>query len=221
MPEYCPQCTEPMSAIEDVPAHYIRWFCVDCGEFETPLLRRKQPLMSDAMVGLADGRKGNKRPQEVLTPPEILKPLIGLWGGEIVLDPCGSRKWTFASHTIYEEDFDGKGGLAGPWVDRTYFNPPYKFLRTWLEHMLNHTGDERICGLAPVRTQRKWWRDAARQCSAVFELNPVTFVDAKTLDYYKGSYPPPLCLMFTNDDPDQVAKAFAGLGELRPRADTA
>ncbi len=78
-------------------------------------------------------------------------------------------------------------GLALPWVDKTFCNPPYKKLEPWLLHpfLLGRT-----IWYVPVRPNRKWWRKWARSCSVVVALNPQSFKG------HKAMFPSALCLGF-------------------------
>src|SRR6185312_9737301 len=85
----------------------------------------------NAMSGLATGAKGNDREQDVHTPDCIIEVVKQAFGGTIVLDPCASHtREPFAENNAMEED----NGLAYAWTEKTYFNPPYKHLKAWLEH---------------------------------------------------------------------------------------
>jgi len=145
---------------------------------------------------------GGERPQEILTPDLILAPLRALWG-EIVCDPAGSSQHTIARVTAYESD----DGLSAAWPDRTYCNPPFKHLRHWLRHMVEHSNG-RSCMLAPVRTHRQWWRRDVEQCSVVVWLDPFAFAG------YDQSFPAPACLLFTRESLEVVRLLFGHLGSV-------
>lgn len=147
------------------------------------------------------GRNG-ARPQEVLTPLEILEPLRALWG-TIVCDSAGSRKHTIAEHTWYAL------GDVVPWPDRTYCNPPFKHLKLWMRHMVGHS-QGRSCMLAPVRPHRRWFREHAAQCQCMVWLDPLAFVG------YPMKFPAPLCLLFTADELEHVRLLFSHLGQTTP-----
>lgn len=146
------------------------------------------------------GRDG-ERPQEILTPPEIILPLYALWG-VVVLDAAGSRKHTIAEYTAYE------GGTSAPWPDRTYCNPPFKYLKLWMAHMVASHG--RTCMLAPVRPHRRWFRQYAAVCQCMVWLNPIAFVG------YDQKFPAALCLLFLADELEHVRLLFDHLGETTP-----
>ena len=136
-----------------------------------------------------------KRKQEILTPPDILDPLRAFWG-RIAFDPCGSRQQSIADLTAFIED----DGLSVRWPDFTFVNPPYCDLKLWLAHFREHAG--RTCFLGPVRSNRPWWREAAREASAVLFLRPIKFIG------YPQAFPGPLCLMFNRDTREDVRAAF-------------
>lgn len=86
-----------------------------------------------------------KNDQTHLTPPDILKPL-----GVFDLDPCASlnRPWdTAKKHYTIEDD-----GLLMPWDGRVWCNPPYKFLKPWMNKMALH-GDGIALTFARTETQ--------------------------------------------------------------------
>jgi hypothetical protein len=146
------------------------------------------------------GRDG-ARPQEILTPPEVLEPLRALWG-TIVFDAAGSRQHTIAENTSYTN------GTSAPWPDRTYCNPPFKFLKDWMRHMMASQG--RSCMLAPVRPHRRWFRQHAAVCQCMVWLDPLAFVG------YEQKFPAPLCLLFLADELEHVRLLFSHLGEATP-----
>lgn len=143
-----------------------------------------------------------ERPQEILTPPEILEPLRLLWG-TIVCDPAGSQQHTIAEHTAYEH------GTELAWPDRAYCNPPFKYLKHWMAHMVGHS-QGRTCMLAPTRNHRRWFRKYAAQCRCMVWLNPIAFVG------YEQKFPAPLCLLFTADEIEHVRLLFDHLGQTTP-----
>lgn len=143
-------------------------------------------MARSALKSLRDGTLAGKREQEILTPDTILTPLLEEWG-EIRMDPCAARIRSIAAISLSAPDRDG---LALPWVDRTYANPPYAALRVWLEKAVHEAAHgRRIAMLCPVRTHRTWYRDALNSCSAAIELPPVTFSG------YKQPFPAPLHLL--------------------------
>lgn len=173
------------------------------------------------------------RPQEVLTPLDILTPLRELWG-DIAFDPFGSRQHLFAQHTALLPD-DGQRYV---WPDRTFGNPAYAMLDralngsatsypdAWDEegkvthrtklgpasyYLMHPDGlEKRWCFLIPVRPHRRWWRSAANAPHILtLELDPITFVG------FSQSFPAPLCLMFTNERRSAVESVFGHLGDVR------
>lgn len=191
--------------------------------------------MSDAMDGLALGRNGNKREQEILTPQSITDCVRAMFGNRpIALDPCAARE-TFGRDTIRAERVhygidSSDDGLKWRWADRTYVNPPYNELKTWLAKAVaesrkyGRTCEDRIVVLCPVRPNRSWWRAARNAASAVVELDPVCFVgfEKGTVDP-KGQvrkahayFPAPLCLLCFNVSRDAVRAALREhpVGEL-------
>ncbi len=154
------------------------------------------------------GKGGVKkeREQETLTPDWLPATLIQGWGS-IILDPCAEAAPSIdaAHHYIWPE----RDGLALPWTDPTYANPPYKYLRAWLEKARDESvSGFRIALLAPVRTHRWWYRSVVRTCQAVIDLNPLTFKG------YNQSFPAPLVLLCWNWTPTR--ELWKDRGDVRP-----
>lgn len=149
---------------------------------------------ANALTSLWDGTRSGKREQEILTPIWILEALQAEWNGCIMLDPCsdaGEHVGTFERYVHPQHD-----GLALPWCDRTYCNPPYGDLKAWLAKAMLESipgpckGDvTRIALLCPVRTHRPWYRQALDTTTAVVELASVKFHG------YDQPFPAPLHLL--------------------------
>lgn len=127
--------------------------------------------MTNAMVGLADGRK-IKREQEIITPQFIVDAVHELWPQGIALDPAGSEL------SIVGADRQllltrGQDGLKETWPERTYINPPYKDLKKWLKR--GETQQMEQLWLVPNRTGRRWFRDWRNELVAYVELDPFAF----------------------------------------------
>jgi len=129
-----------------------------------------------------------ERNQAIFTPPEILDPIRALWRG-IALDPCGHVDAITDAEDTYM--LGERSGLIEPWLDRTYCNPPYNDLKSWLAKAYAERGRGRIMCLIPVRPHRKWWRDYASTVDAICWLGPVKFVG------YTQVFPAPLCLTYS------------------------
>jgi len=142
------------------------------------------------------------RPQDIRTPLVIFRTLVQYWGESIALDACdGEARTPCVLHLT-------SGGLDRPWADRTYCNPPYQDLKSWLAkavHEARATGN-RIAVLCPVRTHRKWFREAMAETSAIIYLDPLTF------EGYTQAFPAPLCILFFNSDDPADPHAFQNLG---------
>lgn len=148
-------------------------------------------ITHDAMFGLATGKK-HHRPQEILTPPEVLTFVRALWQDTVALDPCAgtSNPEHVDADEHYTEDQDG---LVRSWTDRTYVNPPYKFLKQWMSKAsLEAEHGHRIVMLCPVRGHRDWWHKYRDTASVEVQLKPLKFVG------YDGAFSAPLCLLIWN-----------------------
>lgn len=135
-----------------------------------------------------------ERPQEILTPRWILDWLVKEWNG-IALDPCADSSGNVPADVRYVGMFTD--GLHASWDDRTFINPPYKDLKTWLAKTLEQAGslERRITVLCPVRSHREWWRSAMERADRVIFLPPIAFVG------YSQTFPEPVCLLCFNWTP--------------------
>ena len=140
------------------------------------------------MRGLATGADGNEREQDVHTPDCIIEVVRQTFGGAIAFDPCASATRTeFAHLSAYEED----DGLSGEWPEKTYFNPPYKTLKSWLAHAAKQP---ECIGLYPVRTNRIWWMNYHIDSTALIAwLKPLAFAG------HKQAFPAPLVLTYRGE----------------------
>lgn len=170
-----------------------------------------------AMVGEGE------REQEVLTPQSVVDGLRTLWPQGVGLDPChapGSLVGAAVQYRVEGVLVDRPGkdpvriytpqegelsGLVEPWLDRTYVNPPFKFLKDWLEKALSEPGPWVLLG--PIRLQRVWFRHAWRSVDAKVALNPLAFYGEKQ------GFPQALALLYRGPDREGFVRAFAHLGE--------
>jgi len=152
-----------------------------------------------------------ERPQEIFTPPLVRDLLRRAWG-TIELDPCGhpdaiiDAETTWTGHKVDTgrrrndgtpiERWDGPG-LVTPWVDRTYYNPPFCDLGAWLAKALAEPG--RHCGLFPARTNRTWCRRYLRHVDGICWLNPLAFIG------YPSAHPDRLVLAYRGPDVRVIA----------------
>lgn len=145
------------------------------------------------------------REQEILTPPSIIRALKALWPNGIALDPCCP---TWCNPTGAARSYSGgevDDGLREPWEDRTYANPPYGELKSWLATGLQwvEAGCD-VVMLVPLRTHRKWFRLDA--WDAVCFLDPLKFVG------FDQAFPSALCVLYGGDDVAAFSVAFSPLG---------
>lgn len=177
------------------------------------------------------------REQTVFTPQYIIDAVVELYG-LIQYDPCHghpsvvltkpgreAKRDNELPEDVYEQVDSGLAnpvqsvvnavtrtdteGLTAPWPHRTFCNPPYDKLKSWLE--MSGRQPESHVVLVPVRCHRKWWRKWAKQAEIV-ELNPVTFQG------HDGSFPGPMCLASRNHWEPGALTAICekhGIGEGR------
>lgn len=119
---------------------------------------------------------------------------------------CAGLAVRVSSQVLAQRHTDSRG-LIDTWPHCTFCNPPYGDLSRWLDMSLRQISDHIM--LIPVRPNRKWWREWARQAEVVY-LNPVKF------EGHDQCFPAPLCLARRNaPKPGQFAAicAMLGLGE--------
>lgn len=166
-----------------------------------------------------------ERPQEIYTPQYIVDAILKVWG-TVQFDPCWGPGSLVPSLThayvppryeipavgkpklVFRAAEDEEDGLVVAWPDRTYVNPPFKFLKAWMAKARSEarSGAE-IMLLCPVRPHRVWWRQTHVEASAVCYLNPVKF------EGYKSTFPQPMCLMYFGAMGHLFEAAFAELGD--------
>lgn len=152
-----------------------------------------------------------ERPQEIFTPLSVIELLRSAWG-RIELDPCGHPDAIVGARTTWTGHREGTGrrrkdgteierwagpGLATPWVDRTYFNPPFCDLKDWLAKADSEPG--RWCGLFPARTNRAWCRRLLMRVDGICWLNPLGFLG------YDSAHPDRLVLAYRGPDVHVIA----------------
>jgi hypothetical protein len=128
--------------------------------------------------------------QEIRTPGEIIARVVMAFGGrEIALDPCAPTR---SDPSFYAERYvrEAENGLAVPWVDRTFVNPPFDPLEPWLEKaQAEAKRGIRIVVLAPWRTHRPWFRTALASADSVTIEPLVRFCG------FRAGFPAPIALL--------------------------
>ncbi len=104
-----------------------------------------------ARWGKMPGTRDNR-----FTPPEFLREIEFVLGGDICLDPCGHPNAAVRAQRIFTEDDDG---LTRPWDGkRIYANPPYSNAAVWMRrgHRAWADGEaERVLMLLPTQTHTR------------------------------------------------------------------
>lgn len=135
--------------------------------------------------------------QEIRTPDEIILRVRVAFGGlGIALDPCAPTRSdpSFAADRYVRE---AENGLAVPWVDRTFCNPPFNDLVPWLEKARAEAArprafleaPRRIVLLVPFRSHRAWFSRALASADSVTLEPGVRFVG------FSSAFPAPIALL--------------------------
>ncbi len=144
-------------------------------------------------------------PQTVITPPYLMNRLRSVWE-TITLDPCAAPKdlptFVNAKYAIRLPD----DGLKYKWPDRTFVNPPYKFLKDWTATYQLTDPDARVAWLVPLRSHRKWWLRWAVTSDVIIALAGVKFHG------YSAKFPAPVGLVYFGYDHGEIVDAFSGVG---------
>lgn len=175
-----------------------------------------------------------KREQVVYTPLSILDPVREMWPEGIKLDPCSSMlpavggyrepngkdkkgkpkfKWIpevpepnslVRAEKVYALEL-GLDGLALPWEDFTFWNPPYGTLKAWIQK--NTREEKETVGLFPSRTHRDWID--LSDFDAVNFLKPLKFHD------WKSAAPFPMLLTYNGPLRYEFKEATGHLGKVQ------
>jgi phage N-6-adenine-methyltransferase len=103
-------------------------------------------------------RVRSKKPsiQNYVTPWRIFRPIQDecFGGAECALDACADR-WNTKAKRFYSIN---DNGLAQPWFDWTYYNPPYAEQRLWLEKAAREAQrGVRSAGLLKYAASELYW----------------------------------------------------------------
>lgn len=145
------------------------------------------------------------REQEILTPCYLINAINEVWPEGIALDPCSEgSEWVPADE--YYTLSEGHDGLAMPWWDRTYVNPPYGELKKWLAKASEYPKTLEVMLLCPVRTHRKWFRLDHWRSACL--LDPVKF------EGYKQAFPAPLVMLYNGRRQHTFKEVFENFGRV-------
>lgn len=138
------------------------------------------------------GKKLQQREQTVETPDWTVDAVRASLGGAIELDPCAhpDAQRHFATHNVV---FPESCGLTASWMDRTYFNPPFDDLRSWLQKASQEAQHGYgVIGLFPCRPHRRWFFEHLKGAECVFLHYNVRFKG------HKSAFPAPLVMCAWN-----------------------
>lgn len=143
--------------------------------------------------------KINKRTDEWLTPPEIIKSL-----GIFDLDPCSSenRPWdTAKEHFTFLDN-----GLFQPWTGRVWLNPPYSALEVWLNKMCLHlNGTALVFGRTDTKAFHNFVFPVAN--SILFIKGRIRFYDINGNKAKFNCGTPSVLIAYTEFDSDKLANS--------------
>lgn len=138
-----------------------------------------------------------ERPQEIYTPQSIIDVCLEVWPEGIAMDPCSGPD-SIVPATIKLDGSEGKDGLKTDWAPFTYVNPPFKYLKQWLEkaenevvRLVENSQHPEIILLCPVRTHRVWYRRTLDGCRVT-----TVFLDPLKFHGYAQAFPAPLALHY-------------------------
>ena len=157
-----------------------------------------------ALRSFFGAREGGKdREQTVNTPPAVIEAIGKLWPEGIALDPAHGGNSCVGARVVC----DGvvSDGLAVEWPDFTFCNPPFKHLKQWMPKCVRYS--EHMM-LVPVRTNRSWWIDKAKDTTMICWLRPVRFVG------HAQTFPAPLAMLYYGVRVSEFCRAFRELGRF-------
>ena len=111
-------------------------------------------------------REGADEGQVHLTPEYVLAPVRAAFGGSIGCDPCTTPENPTGAERFYTLADDG---LALPWGDRAFVNPPYgKAREPWVHRCIEMgRAGKRVVLLMPAATDTRIFQRAAKSADAV------------------------------------------------------
>lgn len=159
----------------------------------------------------------SKRKQEIFTPANILQAVYGTWDKfPIDTDPCWHPDSLVAAEkVITHHDGENSWGTVEvgngcdytKWEGCTFINPPFKYLKDWLEQAGKRGKSETIC-LFPNRLHRTWQRRFLEECTVFCFLNyNVKFVG------FDQAFPQSLIVSYQGEFVDTFTKEFNTLGD--------
>jgi hypothetical protein len=148
-----------------------------------------------------------------LTPPRVIRAVMGYFGTDIPLDPASSEdNPTGATRWYWPPEYDG---LAEPWdADGVFVNPPYgKVISDWLHKIaLESFRGGPILALLPVnRTEQPYMQAALSAGNAVCWVRKRLAFYKPTGEKVNGNMHASL-LLGVNVGPCRFMQAFSGLG---------
>lgn len=119
------------------------------------------------------------------TPPWLVKKLEEFLGRKFVLDAAASKANAVARR-FYDE---AKNGLAQPWVDGTFCNPPFKRFGEWITKAYEEAAakDVEVCVVGPVGCSQAWFHQYAQLGTVLAPDERISFYDSATGQPTRGA----------------------------------
>lgn len=116
--------------------------------------------------------------QDRRTPPWLVKTLETYLGRRFTLDAAASKQ-----NAVCRRFYDAaKNGLAQPWVDGTFCNPPFKRFGEWIEKAYNEATRRQIevCVIGPVGASQTWFHALAAKGTVLAPDERISYFDSAT-----------------------------------------
>lgn len=112
------------------------------------------------------------------TPPWLFKYLQEFLGVRFQLDAAANRENALC-RLFYDET---KNGLALPWKNPTFNNPPFRYFGDWAQKAYLEAAEKSIlvCQIGPVGCSQSWFQEFARKGTVLVPDERISFFDSAT-----------------------------------------
>lgn len=123
-------------------------------------------------------KKKPARDQNRRTPPWLFAKLQKYLGLKFKLDAAASAVNALCKKFLTEAD----NGLAKPWIDGTFCNPPFKRFGLWLAKALLEARERKIvvCVIGPMGGAQTWFHGVAKCGTILVPNSRLVFYDSVT-----------------------------------------